>query len=94
MSTLGKQPCQVRVRRFENGSIENVALKSLERAGIKVERAMQKHRSGAAAEPTIGLFKVGRKTLDVKDLIQFANEVRIKRGEEPLFMPRGKGSAA
>jgi hypothetical protein len=79
----------VKVRRFEAGSVEVLAFRSLERAGIKVEQL----RAAAGRGHPIDKWKVRGKTYDVHELIRCANEVREARGEEPLISPKREKSA-
>jgi hypothetical protein len=72
-------------RSFENGTAQAIAIRSLERAGFKVERAQP--AAGKACAP-IDKWKVRGKVYDVHALIRCANEVRLERGEEPLISPK------
>lgn len=79
----------VKVRRFENGSALDIALRSLARAGVKVEQ--QRAQSGGGH--LVDKWKVRGKIYDQHELLRFANEVCIERGAEPLISPKRARSA-
>jgi hypothetical protein len=79
----------VRVRRFENGDVQTIAIRSLERAGFAVVR----EPSRGKGFPPPDKWKVSGKLYEHNDIVWFANKVRIARGEEPLISPKRARSA-
>jgi hypothetical protein len=78
----------VKVRRFENGSVVDLAVRSLTRAGVKAEQ--QKTLGGGGH--LVDKWKVRGKIYDMHELIRCANEVRLERGEEPLISPKRRSA--
>jgi hypothetical protein len=77
-----------KIRRFENGSIQTIAIRSLERAGYSVVR----EPSRGKGFPPPDKWKVRGKLYEHNDIVHFANKVRLERGEEPLISPKRRSA--